>query len=148
MRSFRSTDAMKLLAGVGLGAAAMYFWDPDRGRARRAQAQDQTAGRLRSTARNLQQTRSGLGNRARGMAAEFRGQVASESVSDRQLVERVRAELGHHTGSLQALEVNASDGEVTLRGFARGISPDAVIDLVEHVRGVELVNDLMDRSQS
>jgi len=137
---------MKILAGVGLGAVAMYFWDPDRGRARRAQTQDQAAGHLRSTARNLRESGSGMRDRARGVAAQMRGRISPEMLTDRQLVERVRSELGHHTGSLHQLEVDAANGEVTLRGRAIGITPDEMIEVVEHVRGVQCVNDMLDRS--
>ena len=137
---------MKILAGMGLGAAAMYFLDPDRGRARRAQRKDRTAGRLRSAGRSLRSVGGGLGDRARGVAAEMRGRLSSDVVTDRQLVERVRSELGHHAASLSHLEVDAMNGEVTVRGRASGISPDEVVKVVEHVRGVKVVHDQLDRS--
>lgn len=146
MKNDRRMDAMKILAGMGLGAAAMYFWDPDRGRARRAQRQDQATGRLRSAVRGLRSAGSGLGDRARGMTAEMRGRMRSDLITDRQLIERVRSELGHHSGSLHQLEVEANNGEVTLRGRASGVSPDEVVTVVEHVRGVQTVRDELDRS--
>jgi len=148
MKKDRRTDAMMMLAGMGLGAMAMYFWDPDRGRARRALKQDQVAGRVRSGGRSLRSAGSTIGDRARGWTAEMRGRMSNELVTDRQLVERVRSELGHHAGSLQHLDVEATGGEVTLRGRASGISPDQVVRVVEHVRGVETVRDELDRSGS
>jgi len=145
MKQDHRTDAMMMLAGIGLGAMAMYFWDPDRGRARRAQKQGRIAGKVRSGGQSLRSAGSAIGDRARGLTAEMRGRLSDEVVTDRQLAERVRAELGHHAGSLSHLEVEAHGGEVTLRGRASGISPDKVVRVVEHVRGVETVRDELER---
>jgi hypothetical protein len=60
------------LAGLGLGAAAMYLLDPVSGRRRRAIARDKTVGAAHDAADTLQSKTRDLHNRARGVAAETR----------------------------------------------------------------------------
>ena len=47
------TNAFALLAGIGIGALLMYFFDPGRGTRRLHMASDQTASSLREAARRL-----------------------------------------------------------------------------------------------
>lgn len=148
MKMMNQKSAAQLLTGIGLGAAMMYFLDPGRGRARRNETQDRLGSTLRSSNWNMRKAGADLRNRARGVAAQMRQQFTSETPSDIQLVERVRAELGHHTGSLHRLDVTATDGVITLRGHARDIDPEDVISFVERVRGVERVEDFLDRNMS
>src|SRR5262245_39452810 len=63
------------LAGLGLGAAAMYLLDPDSGRRRRAAARDKTVSAANDAVETVQNTARDLGNRARGVAAETRGAI-------------------------------------------------------------------------
>lgn len=136
------TEAMALLAGIGIGAAAMYYLDPQRGMARRTQVKDQTGGKIRSARRDLEVTRRDLRNRARGAAAELRGRLRHEQIEDDQLEERVRAELGHHvSSSLRRVEINAQNGRVMLSGEIDADDHDEAIDAARHVRGVHDVED-------
>jgi len=148
MKMMNQKSAAQLLAGIGLGAAVMYFLDPARGKARRNVTTDRAGSMLRGTNWNMRKTGIDLRNRARGVAAQMRQQFSSETPTDNQLVERVRAELGHHADSLSQLDVTATNGTVTVRGHARGIDPDDVISFVERVRGVEQVEDQLDRNMS
>lgn len=43
-----SGETVAILAGIGIGAALMYFLDPHRGNARRAEIIDETSRRLRA----------------------------------------------------------------------------------------------------
>jgi osmotically-inducible protein OsmY len=62
-------------------------------------------------------------------------------VDDEQLVERVRAELGHKVHNTSSLEISADDGIVTLAGrIPRQELPDALAT-ARKVRGVEQVRD-------
>jgi osmotically-inducible protein OsmY len=131
----------KLLAGLGIGAAIMYFLDPQRGHARRTQARDQAAAAVRDAKWELETTRRDLRNRVRGKLAERR-HADEEFVSDIQLVERVRAELGHNLESLHGLEITASNGIITVGGSLTADQRDRILSVVRKVRGVRQVQEL------
>ena len=59
-----------MLLGVGLGAAIMYFLDPDAGRRRRAVARDKALSAANDAGSRLDAKSRDLGNRARGLVAE------------------------------------------------------------------------------
>lgn len=142
MRDDHRNEAMAVLAGIGIGATLMYFLDPQRGNARRAQAVDQTGGLLRSTRRDLEIARRDLRNRAHGAAAELRGRFSHDDIDDDLLAERVRAEAGHHVGSsLRRVEVNAEQGIVTLKGQIAAQDHGDLVDAVLDVHGVREVRD-------
>jgi hypothetical protein len=64
-------------------------------------------------------------------------------VDDRQLVERVRSQLGHVTSHPRAIDVEAHDGEVTLYGPVLASEMTEIVHLVASVDGVEhVINEL------
>lgn len=131
----------QLIAAAGAGAALAYMFDPGRGGARRAWMGDKMRRATRQTREGLDATARDMGNRARGIVAATRGRLSSESVDDATLVERVRAKLGRVCSHPRAIDVEARDGEVTLRGQ---ILADEVSDLLAAaaaVRGVTAVID-------
>ena len=143
MESDRPTNAMTLLAGIGIGAALMYFLDPAGGGRRRALVRDQAKGPLNTTERELKGRSADLRNRARGAAAELRG-MGDDNPTDDQLVARVRAELGHHVEHARAIDVVAEHGRVTLRGPVLSSELDDVLSTARKVRGVERVENQLD----
>ena len=66
---------LRLLGALGIGAAAMYFFDPQQGRQRRALARDRFMHYRREAMEYAEGTAQDLRNRAQGMAAEARGMV-------------------------------------------------------------------------
>ena len=67
---------LAVLGGLGAGAAAMYFLDPDRGTRRRALVKDKAVG-LSNDAKNALTGRAqDLKNRAVGLAHEAKGLIA------------------------------------------------------------------------
>ena len=66
---------LRLLGVLGIGAAAMYFFDPENGRRRRALARDKFNHYQRELTTYAEGTAQDLRNRAQGMAAEARGMV-------------------------------------------------------------------------
>lgn len=138
------SPVLTLLAGLGLGAALMYFLDPERGRGRRHRAAEQVASAARDAQKRLHDVAVHARNRGAGAVAEVRGRLTEEEVTDEQLVARVRAELGHHIENVRPIEVAAEGGNVTLRGDVPAQELPAVIAAVEKVRGVEWVDDRLE----
>jgi len=132
-----------MLSGLGLGAALMYFFDPNRGRRRRALLQDQIihAGRRLRYAQRV--TAVDFTNRSNGLWAEAsRWLRTGRGIPDRELTERVRAKLGRVVSHPHALDVTVRDGEVTLSG---PILMDEVQPLVSCVQGIAGVRAVEDR---
>lgn len=106
-----------LLAGVGAGATAMYFLDPERGSRRRAMVQDKLgskAGRLASAATGL---RHDLSNRAHGKWIETKKLfLRDENVSDDVLEARVRSKMGRIVTDAHSIDVKSENGDVTVSG--------------------------------
>jgi osmotically-inducible protein OsmY len=144
MASDRSNGVFTLLAGLGIGAALMYFLDRDRGRRRRAFVRDQAARASRVTGRELAQRAHGAKNRAQGAVAELRGRFGDATVDDDQLVARVRAELGRQVDRTGAIEVVAEHGAVTLRGQVSVTGVDEIVAAVRGVPGVTRVHNDLD----
>jgi osmotically-inducible protein OsmY len=138
-----SNHPLALLAGLGLGAALMYFLDPDRGTRRRHLASDQAGRSLRKIARRLRDQASNARNHARGKAVELGARLRDERLDDDVLVARVRAALGHRVRHTGAIEVTASDGAVMLRGPVLAVEADDVIRTVAAVRGVRSIENRM-----
>ena len=148
MKTRQSTNAFTLLAGIGIGALLMYFFDPDRGTRRRHMVSDQTTRSLRKAARRFRDQAENARNHVRGTAAEFRARRRSGAVDDDVLVERVRAELGHHVRHTSAIEVSASGGRVILSGPVLAGELSDVLITTAAVRGVRGVENLLDVHES
>jgi osmotically-inducible protein OsmY len=116
---------------VGVGAAAAYLFDPDRGRSRRARLKDQTAAFGRRQAHTLEQQARFQRGRAQGLVERVRHR-GEPPADDRALADRVRSEAlrGSHTH----LNVDAVDGVVSVRGEV----PDreTVLDIERRIRAI------------
>ena len=132
-----------LLAGAGIGAALMYFLDPNRGARRRHVFADKAMSVARDLQRSVRDTTMASRHRAAGKLAELRADMSDEEVSDDRLVARVRAELGHHVERARPIEVAAEEGVVTLRGPVREGEVTEVVAAVGKVRGVQRVENLL-----
>ena len=137
------SNGLKLLFSTGLGAAAMYYFDPARGRYRRALVRDQLvhAGHTASHGTNVvgRDTR----NRAIGLGARLRSLLNSGQPDDAVLVERVRSCLGRVVSHPHSIEVQARDGVVTLSGPVLKDEAPLLIDCTLGVAGVrDLRNEL------
>ncbi|MCC6731559.1 MAG: SRPBCC family protein [Chthonomonadales bacterium] len=127
--------ALGLAGALGLGAGLMYLLDPNAGARRRARMRGQARRAMRRTEGFLATASRDLANRTRGVAAETRGHLFAEPVSDAVLVERVRARLGRVASHPRAIHVTAEDGHVTLRGRVPGNEMDPVTLATGQVRG-------------
>jgi uncharacterized membrane protein len=131
----------RLILGGVLGAAVMYFFDPQSGRRRRARTGDRVvhaakvaneAGRI--TARDTVQ-------RAHGVLAGTKRLFRREEVADDTLADRVRAALGRVVSHPHAIEVAVDQGHV---GIAGPILAEEVRSLLRTVRAVAGVRGVSD----
>jgi uncharacterized membrane protein len=131
------------LAGFGLGAALMYFLDPDRGRRRRAVAKDKLVHSTKVSVDALGTTGRDLANRAAGASARIRNAFQSAPADDSILADRVRATLGRHVSHPRAIDVTVADGQVTLSGPVLEQESRTLLPAIERMPGVhEVVNAL------
>ena len=117
--------AMCFLGGAALGAVTMYYFDPDRGRARRAMCESRWVGRAHKTSDYLGKAGRDLSHRVQGLAAEAT-HLATGNVR-----ERSPEEGGHQAPSIDLLQENLAPGTRLALGaagaglFAVGLTKDA-----------------------
>ena len=138
------------LAGLAVGAAGMYFLDPQQGRRRRAVLRDKFASRTRGLGQAAGVAMRDLRHRTRGTAIEMQrwSSMGEGEVPDRVLVERLRAKLGRHVSHSHAIKVQADRGYVTLKGPILAREHNAVMSAARRVRGVRDVQDLLQVHES
>jgi len=103
---------MCFLSGAALGAAAMYYLDPDRGRARRAMCQSRWVGRTHQTVDSLGKAGRDLSHRVQGLAA------GASHVATGNLRNRTPDEGGHQSSSFDLLQENLAPGTRLVLGAA------------------------------
>ena len=133
------------LIGAAAGSALMFMLDPNGGGRRRARVRDQMVRATRKTRDGLDATVRDLSNRGYGFAAAARGRWSNAPVGDDVLVERVRARIGRACSHPHALEVEAHDGEVIVRGPVLAAEADRLVSTVGSVPGVVNVLDQLER---
>ena len=135
---------LTFISGLGLGAGLMYWFDPDKGRRRRAQVRDQLAHTARVAGDTLDKASRDISNRIDGLIAEMGSMLKREAVSDDVLVARVRAKLGRVVSHPHAIEVRAERGRVTLRGPVLAGEVDELLKAVSAVPGVREVENQLE----
>jgi uncharacterized membrane protein len=129
------------MAAAAAGAGLAYLFDPDRGRRRRALARDQLGKAARRATDAARVTRRDLAHRAQGTVARTRRRLDRSVPDAPTLVARVRSELGRVTRQVGAIEVDATDGHVTLRGDVLRRDHARVVRATRRVPGVRHVDD-------
>jgi hypothetical protein len=119
----------------------MFLLDPAVGRRRRALMRDQMTKARRRSRNALEATTRDVSNRSRGVAATIRHLWTSETANDRRLVERVRATVGHSCSHARAIDVEAHNGHVVLRGPVLGTEEQPLIRAVAGVPGIKGVRN-------
>lgn len=130
-----------LVGGLGLGAALMYLFDPDRGRRRRALIRDKAEGAANKAGDYAGKMSRDLRNRAYGLVAETKSIFLHEEVTDEALVDRVHAKLGHYSVLAGGIDVTAQSGTVILGGNVLAKEASDVLAAVRSVRGVKRVEN-------
>lgn len=137
---------MSIVGGAGLGAGLMYFFDPDRGRRRRALIRDQAAHWSRKTREAAGTTARDVRNRSLGLTAAVSSWMTQRKpITDQVLKERVRSTLGMVMRHPASIEVEARNGVVTVSG---PVLTDEVADILSAVRRVQGVADVRNRLQT
>jgi uncharacterized membrane protein len=138
----RPPSTLSILGAIGVGAALMYFFDPQTGRRRRALLRDQWEHTTRKLQEGQRVVMRDASNRAHGFMAEANRLVKRGGKPDDEvLVERVRAALGREVSHPHPIEVHADEGTVTLSGAILAHEVDNLISCVKHVRGVKDVEN-------
>ena len=122
----------------------MYLFDPDRGRARRAVLHDRTMHGLRGGWRRACDTSADAAHRAYGGLVEHRSRSIHEVPSNEQLVERVRAEMGHVIRHPRRVTVAADAGWVRLTGHVLPDEKENLVTAISKVPGVFGIEDDVD----
>ena len=130
-----------LVGGAGLGAALMYIFDPDRGKRRRALIRDKVEAASNKVSEKAEKMGRDLKNRAYGVVAETKSIFRHEEVSDDVLVDRVRSRLGRIPVHIGALDIDANNGVLTLRGEILADELPKVLRAARFVRGVKDVEN-------
>ena len=142
----RGASRLAVLAGAAAGAVAVYFFDPERGRARRTQFVDWSGARLRRGWSALNQ----LGARTGSSAAAFPQRMVSlrsgpRPADDLTLRDRVESEV-FRNGDLPKGQINldVESGVVTIRGQVENAFQIASVEkAVWKVPGVVGVENLL-----
>ena len=126
----------RLAAVFVAGAAVMYFFDPVKGRRRRALVRDRGTA-VRHDLENFARTKSKrAADHMKGAMARTRAAFAGEPVDDERLRDRIRAKLGHLVEHPSAVEVAVQDGRVVLSGRVDAEELDDLLDAVKSMLGV------------
>src|SRR5512134_3887159 len=129
------------ITGIGLGAAAMYVLDPDRGRRRRARLREAGVHASHRVHAVAGMTARDVHHRASGLAARALDRVIEEPPpSDDVLGERVRARLGRLVSHPGAIDVVAKSGMVTLSGPMFEAEVEQLLTGVGSVPGVTAID--------
>ncbi len=131
-------------AGLGIGTAVMYLLDPDRGKRRRALVRDKLVLAQRKTGDCMEVTARDVSNRARGIAASIQSRFSSDDADDAVLVDRVRSKLGRSVSHPGAIEVTATDGNVTLNGPILEDEIAGLLSCVKSTHGVDEVKNSLE----
>jgi hypothetical protein len=137
-------NVISVVGGVAAGLGLMYFLDPAQGRRRRALVKDQMVHAAHKTGDAVDATSRDIANRAKGAVAELRGRFRNEEVSDDLLRARVRARVGAVIGHAPSIDVDVTDGRVTLAGPVLAHEVDRLLRRVAAVRGVKDVENRLE----
>lgn len=72
-------NILKILGGIGVGAALMYLYDPKDGNQRRALIRDKAVGLTNDAREAISRQKDDLSNRAQGLLHEAKAQLSGKS---------------------------------------------------------------------
>jgi len=136
----KNSTIFGVLAGLGTGAAAMYFLDPDRGTRRRAIAADKFRSSARRVSQSSSASRKDLANRGRGLWIETKHLFDRSEAPDAVVEQRIRSKIGRVVSYPHWIRVSANHGKIKLSGQ---IVADEIPKLLRSVKRVPGVNEVV-----
>lgn len=134
-----------LLKGLGIGAGAMYLFDPDLGQRRRSVLFDKLTSIAHEVSDLADVELRDLNNRIEGLWAESQAMWRAETdVPPARLEARIRSRLGRWASHPRAIEVRATGNRVVLSGLALRDEVDRVVAAVRCIRGVQHVENRLE----
>jgi hypothetical protein len=131
------------IGAAALGGAAMYYFDPETGRRRRALARDQAAKASSNVRHFVDDGTRDLKTRGSALTGRVKSLVSRRKGTDEVLAERVRSKMGRHVLHPGAIEVSASGGKVTLSGSILAHEHDDLLEALGKVPGVvDIVDEI------
>ncbi len=137
-------NPVAIISALGLGAGLMYFFDPNRGKRRRALVRDQAVHLSKTANRELNRTVADVRNRANGVLVETEKLFKSETVTDQQLEGRVRTQLGRLSNHPHAIKTSVENGKVTLSGLILTDEVESVLNGIASVWGVQEIENKLE----
>jgi gas vesicle protein len=136
---------LSMMAGAAVGATVMYFCDPHRGKARRAELQQKAGGAARQAGHEVAIKAGDLLNRAKGAVAKADAALerGEEVIDDDVVAERVRSHMGHITERASDIQTEVVSGVVALRGRVSPGKHRHLVDEILMIPGVKGVRDLL-----
>lgn len=129
-----------LVGALALGVTAMYYFDPQQGRRRRALVEDKVSHMSHDTRDYLEGRRKRAADRVRGLVAQVRARLSSEPFSDQQLLGHVRSRLGRAVSYPHAVETQVQQGRVLLKGDILEEEFNPLMAEVWSIRGVRAID--------
>lgn len=143
-----NNESVRTAGMIGLafcaGAGAMYLFDPQRGRTRRAKIRDKAYRYLRESENMAEKAGRDLRNRAAGAVHDAKSILSREDVADIKLIERVRSKLGRVTSHPHAVIVSAENGRVTLEGPILAEELQRTLHCIQKVAGVKAIENRLE----
>ena len=131
----------RLLGLAAIAAAVTYFFNPQEGRRRRAEARDRITGFFRSGARKDEQLSHQASAQAEEIAEQGKELGQEPEPDDVTLTQKVESEIFRDVDVPKGqINVNAEDGVVFLGGEVK--TPDMIKDLEKAARKVQGVREV------
>jgi hypothetical protein len=128
---------------AGLGAALMYYFDPNLGRRRRSLVRDQCNSACVQMQTSFDRAIRDATNRVQGLFAELR-LFPKTDVPDEALAGRIRSKLGRYVSHPHAIEVSAREGHVVLSGPVLSSEVQNLVRAIRILPGVRHVQNQLD----
>jgi hypothetical protein len=139
-----TSQGIAALGILALGVGAMYFLDPADGARRRTVFHDKFLSAFGRMATSLERQGRNIWNRTNGLMHEARSSISSEQVDDNTLSERIRSSIGRYVDNVGAINVQCTQGRVTLRGPVMASQLNRLLKRIRGVRGVSGIDNQLD----
>ncbi|WP_460844220.1 SRPBCC family protein [Noviherbaspirillum agri] len=142
-QSFSSPKWSSLLGAAAVGALGMYYSDPERGRRRRARAQDRLRHAQAQATHSMDVVARDFLNRMAGMQARASSLLrrGSQEAADDVVAARIRAKLGRVVSHPHAISAVVRNGNAELGGPILERERHPLLRMVRTVPGVKDIRD-------